>query len=64
MFYEKPLPDTAIYYLFVNLFRVCVLTQRVRKIFGFNLSSTATDSLSVIAIFGEGTKPNSLTYFE
>lgn len=41
-----------------------LLTQRVRTTFDFNLSSTSTDSLSLIATFAEGTKPYTLKYSE
>lgn len=41
-----------------------LLTQRVRTTFDFNLSSTSTGSLSLIATFAGRTKPYTLKYSE
>lgn len=41
-----------------------LLTHRVRTTFAINLSSTSFGSLSLIATFGERTKPYTLKYSE
>lgn len=50
--------------LFLHRVHSKLLTQRVRTTFVFSFCSTVAGSLSVIAGFGKGAKPNTLTYFE